>query len=308
MLVVRYKKLTALFVLLTVVYLVQAGMLPSDSTVLAEYHLANWQTDFIIYALAIPYVAISFISLLGYLGIRDYSKTIRKSHDGEAFHLIANGVLLLALWLPVTAIISMGTSAYADTHRSVVATMANFRDYSNLLILLPAFWFVLAGSKKLLGIVRRSETSFPQPINLIFISFSAIYTALVLRNPPKQFPSHVVFTDTYYLPEWLVVLTIIIPRLIIWYWGVRAVYNIYLYRKRVKGPIYQRALSRLVSGLVLVLVMLSLLRSTQAVSTRNDHMPLVVVLVAAYVLLLLTGFGYFHIAKGAQGLQRIEEI
>ncbi len=307
MLILRYKKLTAIFIVFSIAYVLLSTLLPADKAAMVKYHVSHAQLIGLTLTVTIPYLLIWFIALVGYLGFRSYVHTIRKSKDGKAFRPLAQGILILALWLPVTAIAGVLATAYYHAHPEATATMTILNNYLNLPILFAGFWLIHQGSKRLLTNIRKPETSLPWSIMFVFISFASAYTLLVLHDPARQFPTHNVLVASYYLPDWLTMVTVLIPRLIIWFIGVQAVYNVYQYRKNVKGLLYQDALRNLAQGIGGVVLTIVVLRCFQSLSSQIEDLSLSAILLLVYVLLAIISIGYIYIARGAHRLQQIEE-
>lgn len=308
MIVARYRKLTALFILLSIAYLALSVLLPADKTTLARYHITKGQDVALTFTVTIPYLIIWFVALVGYSRFKAYTETIAKSKDGAALQTVATGILWLALWLPLSAVLGTIINGYYNAHKSTTPTLVNINNYLNIIILFVSFWFIYEGSNRLLKVIKKPSLRIPQALAMLFITFSAYYLFLVLHDPARQFPTHHVAVAAYYLPDWLIVLLIVIPRLFTWYLGIQAVYNIYLYRKGVKGPIYKQGLNDLASGLGWVIITIIILRCFESLSSQLTKLSLGLVLLLVYALLALVAVGYFLIAKGAKSLQRIEEI
>ena len=218
------------------------------------------------------------------------------------------GILWLALWLPISAVVSSASSGYYQVHTGSTELLVIFNNYLNLVILFIALLQVNYGSKKLLSVVKKSESTLPQTLMALFIAFAAFYPFLVLKDSARQFPTHAVPVATYYLSDWWTIFTIVIPRLLMWYLGIQAVYNLYVYRKKIRGAIYKQALDNLVKGLGGVIIMLIVLRCFQSLASQLAGLSLGGILLIVYAFLILIGIGYLLIARGAQHLQRIEEV
>jgi hypothetical protein len=308
MLFFRYRILTAIFAALSILYIALNILLPVNKVTLTKYHIDNGQYTALILSIAIPYLIIWFIALLGYARFKTYADTIRKSKDGRAFQTISKGILALALWLPISTIIGSITSGIYSSNASMKPSMVIVNNYLNLVLLWPAFWLVYSGSIKLLAAIRKKEPKLPQRLMLSYIAFAALYSFLVLRDPNRQFATHGAAISAYYTADWITVITIIIPRLIMWFLGMQAVYNIYFYKREVKGPIYIAALNDLANGLTGVIIVLVILRGFESLSSQLDSLGLGTILLIIYLLLVALGAGFIMLAKGAKSLQRIEEI
>lgn len=302
------KKLVVAFAILILIYLVQILFAPIDKITLHRYHITTSQTRALGLTVALPYIIIWLVALIGYLRLKTYSDVIAGSKDGKAFETISKGVLLFALWLPLSSIIGGLVAEYYGVHHETAANLVRINNYFNTIFLLPAFWLVKRGSQQLLTIVKKPTDTVPSRLMLIYIAVSALYVLLVLHDPARFAPTHDVNVANYYEPDWLIIISLVIPRLIAWFWGFQAFNNILLYRKNVKGKLYKAALNSLATGLMGILIMTILLRSLQSVTTQLSHWSLAVVLAVIYLLLIIICIGYVFIAVGAKNLQKLEEL
>lgn len=308
MLVLENKRWSGLYVSFIIVYLLQILLLPADKTTLTKYQIDATQAKALALTIAIPYIIIWLIALLGYLRLKTYVELIQKDKDGAAFKTISRGVLWLGLWLPLSTIITNFFSQFYSSHHSSTASLVRLDNYLNLLILFGGFWLVNKGTNRLLPLIKKPTFSTPQALVLAYITFSALYVLLALHDPARQFPTRSVATASYYEPDWLLVITMLIPRLIYWFLGVQAVQNIYIYRKKVKGRLYKQALNNLALGLGGVLAVTILLRFLQSLSSALGQLNLGLLLIVIYMLLILISVGYVLMAKGAKSLQKLEEL
>jgi hypothetical protein len=162
------------------------------------------------------------------------------------------------------------------------------------------------GAKQLVGLVRTKVTAPTLTVTMVYIAFAVLYTTLVLHDANRMVPVDNA-TASYYLPDWLLVTTVIIPRLLFWYLGVQAVQNIIIYRQKVKGVLYKDALRHLAIGLGGVVLGIVILRTIQSLAVGLSKVNLGTLLLIVYVLLIVMAVGYVYVARGARKLQRIEE-
>ncbi len=308
MILSKYKLFTSIFVALGAMYIGLTVLLPPDKAILMKYKITDQRLVVLALTVAIPYLIIWFIALIGYLRLKSYAKAIEGSKDGAAFTIMSRGVMLLTLWLPLSTILGAITTWYARVHPASAVLMASLSNYFTLLLLFAAFLTINRSSGKLLAIIKKPVPALPQLHMIAYIALTTLYVFMVLHDPVRQFPNHDVRMATYYLPDWLTITTIVIPRLISWYLGIQAVYNIYLYRKKIKGPIYKQALDNLAKGVAWVVLTVIVLRCYQSLSSQLSHLSLGLILLVVYAILILISVGYILIAKGAKSLQLIEEV
>ncbi len=306
-LLLRHWQVSALFFVIAVAYVLETLLVPAAKSTLTHYHIGTSELHMLQLAVIIPYIIIWVAALMGYMRLQDYTTSLGDSKDGMAFSYITRGVLWFSLWLPISALISSTCNAVYQAHPAETADVVRLQNYANLILLVPAFIFTLQGSERLLKLVRGRVSGLSQPLMLTFIGFSAFYTFVVLEDTARRVAIDMATPASYYMPDWLIVLTIVVPRLILWFIGLQAIRNIVLYRRKVVGVIYKRALRRLASGLGVVVVMIIMLRVLQSLANLLNKQSLGIVLIIVYILLIGLGVGYVLVAKGARQLQQIEE-
>lgn len=298
-----------LFALLAVVYLGLVIFLPANATTLTRYNLSAAHARNLNLGVALPYIVIWFVAFFGYIKLKNYSQIIIKSVDGKALSRISDGLLVLAIGLPVSAILSriLGYIGRSQAHLLPTTTIASI--YIDLLIGLLATTIIFIGAKHLVDTVNnkiKTEPSYAVMISLALVGTPFIY--LTLTNPVRQFPSEELGRAAYYLPDALIVITVILPLLVAWYMGLTAVYYILAYRKYVKGVIYRSALGFLASGLVFIILARIAIRYLTSLNTVISQWSLNYLLIAVYILLVLIAIGFMLIAKGTKKLKMIEEV
>lgn len=305
----KYKKIAVLFGIFSLIYIFQTVILPADKAILIRYHLSRAQAAMLLATVALPYIFIWFMALIGYLRLHDYATAIRKSKDGNAFATIARGVFGITIWLPLSAIVSSATSRFYAQHPDATATMVRLNNYLTLLILFIAFVIIFQGTRRLLIMVKQPSFTMLQVLGIVlFTIMMVLYIVATLHDPARRVPTAKVPVASYYLPDWVTYLTIIVPRIVMWTLGLIAVQYIYMYRRAVKGVIYRDALQYVASGFALVILISVILRYIESLPAEFNSLALGPVLLLIYVLLAIMGSGYALIAKGARQLQRIEEL
>jgi hypothetical protein len=167
-----------------------------------------------------------------------------------------------------------------------------------------AFSFIFAGGHKLGELLPSRVKQLPHSIWLaVFILASGLYTYFVVIQPIN----HPLDRRVYYLPGWLLVLTIAVPYIFFWYMGIRGAYNIFLYRRNIKGKIYRSSLNFLAAGISVVILASVITRIITSLSSRISSLKITALLVIIYSLLSVIAIGYILIAIGAKKLRNIEE-
>lgn len=307
-LLIRHRFTSLFFLVMSAVYIAAMVLPKPDKVSLAKYDVSAGQLKMLVLTIALPYVIIWLFALLGYVRFKSYADSIKDSRDGAAVTQISRGLLLLAIWLPISAVVNSLSSIYYHAHPSATPTMVILVNYINLALLFPGFFILNKGSRKLLSIAKTTVNAVSQRTVLLFICFSALYVMLTLKDSARFAPTHSVATASYYLPDWLIITTVVIPQLIMWFLGVQAIEDIYLYRKKIKGKLYKVALNNFARGIAGIVLATILLRCFQSLSSPIGELSLALVFLLVYLLLVALAIGYVLVARGAKALQKIEDL
>jgi hypothetical protein len=300
-------KISLLFLVFVVVYLLQAVMAAPDKNAIDKYHVSASTLHALTLTIAIPYVLIWIFGLVGYLRLKSYVNVLGTSKDGSAWRQISQGILLLVLWLPFTVLTSALAKAFYTAHPADTAWMVRLLNYGHIVLLFPAFYLLYVGSKKLVAVAKVQAYGLTQRQSAMFLIFSVLYVFIALNDTTRQMATNNSMVATYYLPDWLTVVTVLIPRLLIWFIGCAAVSNIMRYRRKVKGTIYREGLHNIAYGLGVVICGIVVLRVIQSLSAQIGGASLGLLLLIIYALLALLGTGYALVSKGSKRLLKIEE-
>jgi len=294
----------AIFVILTIAYLVETILPKPDKAILTHYHLSHASYYWLIDPLAIVLVLIWLVSLYGSLRVKAYARVIDGSKDGKGMNLIGNGLLTQTISLPIISNLSYILNHTAKNHPGLQPTATIIINYISLGLMAAAFILVFAGGQKLFKLVPSRTRQLPRIVwQGVFILASSLYTYLVIIQPIH----HPLDRRAYFLPDWLLVLTIAAPYIFFWYLGVNGAYNMYLFSRNIKGSIYKDALSFLASGVALVVLASVITRIITSLSSRITSLKITPILLIVYGLLAVIAAGYILIAIGAKKLRKIEE-
>lgn len=305
----HYKILTA-FAVLIAVYLIQViNVSPTDAE-MAKYNLSSTQLVLISLTVALPNVIIWLIGLVGYLKLNTYANNIKQSKDGAAMRRLSWGILWLLLWLPITSVAGNILESLAAAYPGFAFTAKLLDLYIGIAILLPAYYFLFDGSRQITGLVKKTKK---QKENLatknlgreallgVYAVVSAAYIyALFSRNGLTG------GQPVDYLPDWVYLLTAVLPRLTMWLLGLMAVWNLYTYGGQIMGKIYSKSFQAIAVGLIMITVGLI---AVVLISTAGlIGYSLGTILAIVYTLLIVVATGYVLVAVGATGLSRIEKV
>ncbi|HSX43978.1 MAG TPA: hypothetical protein VLE69_01600 [Candidatus Saccharimonadales bacterium] len=299
----------ALYIALSVAYLTIALFLPPDKKALAKYQISPSTIKALSLVVALPLVAIWGVGFYGFYRYDSYADTISKTKDGKYHRLIASGLFLLALSLPVSSILSNLLSYYGRVYQNFMPSSVIIGNYVTIALYLSAFAFIYKGATGLLQITQKTMRQRGEIYLMMgFTVVVGIFYYLSLHNPARQFPTGNLTTAAYYLPDWLIILTVLLPYTLMWFLGVMAAYRLWLYRNNVAGKIYKSAFTRVAIGLGMVVALLMILRYLTALITILDKLTIKYLLLVVYLLLIFIAVGYIFIAIGAKRLKKIEEV
>lgn len=293
--------------LLVVVYVVLVFLLPASRDVMHAYHLSAFQYRLILLAVTLPELVAWLVAFDGYARLRQYVYAIRKTPEGAHFDKLAAGSAWLAWSLPLPVILALLLNALSNAWPAFYSASIIIGNYFNLL--LPLVAFILIGSAAR-GLVNNAKIRFSlsgaRTIMLLFLIAGVSYCYFTFRHfDPKSLGSS---QNPYFLPIWLMILTVIIPYLYAWFAGLLGAYEITLFSKQTTGVLYRQALRLLAGGLAVIII------SSIAVQYMNSIQPLVGHLEINDRLVLISIFrvvgagGFVLMAAGASRLKKIEEV
>ena len=303
-------KIYAFFGIAVLVYAGLTFGTPPDPEALQRYNMTVLQSRLLSLTIVVPVALIWFLALFGYSVFRDYARSIRKGQDGKAFGNIATGLSVLAVGLPVLTIASTIARIITRNNEALIPASTVFSHYSNIAITLFAFWFIHKGAYQLQKLTKEDPKGREWSLLLgVFIALALTYVYLVLTNPARNTATAAFDGQSiFYLPDWLIVTTIILPYLYVWYMGLVSGFYVNYYQKKVGGVIYRQSFRFLALGLIGVIIGSVLRQYLTASSNLFADLRLAPLLILVYTLLIAIAIGYVFIAIGARKLKQIEEV
>lgn len=299
---------TVLFFCLIAAYLLATYLIPPDASVLTKYSLSSSQAKILSTTVALPLVLIWCVAFVALKRITRYAHKVRKQREGKGFALITKGIAVLVIGLPLTSLSSRVLNYLVRTYPSSTASTTIINNYIAVLILLIGFYFISRGTHMLLQQTRVNTISLPPLIRVIFIFFSVLFIYLTFTNASRFQAAEGVQRAVYYLPDWLIASTIVLPYMAAWYLGFTAAYELGIYSKRVAGILYKNAFNYISMGLMVVIAASILLRFLINLNSFFEGSQLRALLMTLYLLLLVISSGYILIGIGAKKLKKIEEV
>ena len=294
---------------MSLAYVLLTIFLPPDASTLLRYKLTVTQAHLIALSAILPYIAIWFIAMYGAQKFHEYAMQIHEKRDGKHLLVLAKGLRWRAASMP--AIACLGTIvAYIRhywPHYSSEATIIN--NYIALGVSVVTFTLIVGGTRGLISSIKRTPTLPKRIIAFgLFAGLSMLYVYLTLNNPARQFPPAGSNRAAYFLPDWLLVSTIMIPYIYVWHKAFESVVNLLTYKSQVRGILYRQALRLFILGNALVILASLMIQYLTSLVGVLNEVSLKGLLAIVYVFLLLIGIGYGYIATGAKRLKKLEDV
>jgi hypothetical protein len=275
---------------------------PDNRPVIIASKLTHTQVIIVLLAVVLPYVGIWLTGLLGYLRLKDYVGVVRKTLEGKSLARMTNGIFGLLISLPVMSLVSSAAQVIQDQHPTEALWLRRIGTYLVIAILLWAFYALRQSTHAMLVELGRPHRYLPRVAALIFMFLGGLYIYFVLTNSLFENGS-----VKGHLPPWVVIDTVVLPRLLAWFWGLHAVWNMYQYAKVLPGRIYRLAFNYLAVGVGVVTITIILLQYLQAISAVAK-LNIGIILLLIYVILVLASAGFMLVARGGKELLKIEEV
>ncbi len=294
-------------ILSVILYVILIFILPTNAISIRDYHLSAFEYRVILFAVALPTMATWVLAFIGYIKLRQYVDTIRKVPEGKDFGELARGYAWLAWSLPISVTLNLLLSASVNEWPHLLSASVILRNYVNLILPLIAFTIIGTASR---GLVNRAKLAFSsgtvRSIMLLFLAAGVLYCFLTFQH--FDLGSLNSTNNPYYMPLWLMVLTVIIPNLYAWFIGLLAAYEITLYSQRSEGVLYRSALRMLSIGLVVIIVSFVAIQFITSVTPGVGRLVLGYRLVLTLMFRIVGAIGFVLVALGAHRLKKIEEI
>lgn len=295
-----------IFLLLTAVYICLAFGLPIDPETIKRYQVSETELRLLNLTIIAPLIIIYFSALYGFHAFRSYAEQIEGSRENKPFMQLATGLGVLAFGLPISGIVGSLNNFVALEHTQFTEEAMIVKNYTSLAIAFVALILLARGAESLLTTLKTR----PKPNKLFkrtalhgLIVLSCVFTWLITTHPAGASGE-----DTYYLPNWLIILTLAVPYLYAWCRGVQAAHNLALYRGKVKGNIYRNAINSLSRGIGTIIILSVFLQLLITTSARLVRLNLTPVLLLVYLLIAMYAIGYGLVARGAKKLTQIEKV
>ncbi len=300
------------FIALSVLWIIYAALSVSapGAGAVTRYGITTTQGNMIRATVLLPSLFIWLTALYAVLRFRRYAKLIGDSPEAAGFKRVSDGLVMLLSALVVPGLVSIAAQYYPDSF-VMQKTISITRNYLTIAFYLAAFWSLLEASRnwqQSIGDGNKENKGMRTAVLMAVGVLAVVYVWAVFHNSIRTVSNDPLIKPTYYLPDWLIVLTVIFPYMVIWIWGSLTVVNIRGLIQQVRGSVYRKAFSFITYGLITIVGLLIGLQFLTQAGTVLGRASLGFVLLVIYALLIIIAVGYLFLAKGAKQLSAIEEI
>ena len=302
-----FEKAMLSYGILLVLYLIIIAVIPPNRTSLHHYNLTPGNFHTLLFVFSIPAMIIWFAAFFAYAKLRLYARSIEKTPEGNAYLRLSYGVQWLAWSLPVTSIITQLFNGISNAHAGFHPAAIIIANYVGVLLPLIGFTLVGTATRELLGHVKvRLSLNDTRLIGVVLAVAGVLFCYFTLRRFNLSSLSN---TDNpYFLPIWVMLITVAIPYLYAWFVGIVATYEMFRFSRHVRGLLYRQALSLLAGGLISVVVSSIALQYISTINPRTGTIVIGANLAYGYLFRILGGVGFVLIAFGIARLKRFEDV
>ncbi len=296
-----------LYSFVAVLYALLIIIMPTNQAAMHAYNLSAFQFRVILFAVSLPSLLVWFAAFWGYAKLRHYAQSVSDTPEGTHFTQLANGAVWLAWSLPMAAIVSLFFNGLAFKWSAWHPTAVVISNYAKLVPPLIAFTLVGSAARGFLHDAKlKISLNGTRTLMLFFVMAGVLYCYLVFKGLDLSGlgNSH----NAYFMPIWLLVITVIVPYLYAWFVGLLGAYEIALFSKHVGGVLYRRSLQLLVIGLIAVIVSSVVTQYVGGLQSQSAYMMLDSKLLVLTIFRIIGGIGFLLLAFGADRLKKIEEV
>lgn len=295
---------------LTVVYLALVFITPVDQAVLDKYHLSTLNARLLNMAILLPLVAIWTIAFYGFITMKRYAALIKNDEDGQGFQQLGHGLAILSIGMVLSSIATAIMSLITRHNLHLIPRGVIITNYITVFIALASYWYMYKGSQKLIGVAPRNRDDYPfaRLFGALYFIFGVIFAHAAVTNPQRSAPATALTHGLYYLPDWLILTTVVVPLIASWYIGMLAVSNIEHYRRRVNGVIYRSQLKFVALGISVIIIVSVGVQILTLFSKNTSEYSLSALLLLIFALLAVIASGFIMVAVGAKRLIQLEGL
>lgn len=254
-------------------------------------------------SILLPVIFIWIIAARGVRRFKNYAYLIRESPEGAGMNRLANGLLLLVVYIIVLNAVSSFLILFKDSAH--IQTIIALTNHLPIIFALLASWQLLSGTNYLVNFTNSKYWDKARIFKLVagFLILMIPFTINFYQKAPDLIS--ITGLPKFALPAEALIFTYVLPHSLVWLFGIVSAVNLRRYTDHVSGKIYKSLFRDVSKGIILVyfciffaqLIMLSPIIAT------NFSLGLFFI----YGVLILAIAGFQYIFRGARKLQLVEE-
>lgn len=302
-----YFAVTALWTVLTVISINRGSTQATE-----RYNISDSQLMLIQIAVSLPLLFIWLAVTYAFLNFHKYSLNLKGSGDYKGFKYIAYGLGVTLIGLILSSILSNVQAAIVEVDESTLTrdNLIIVRNYLSAAVAVLTYWFLLRGSIYLQGALK-SKSHWKNSAKTLLLPMAVIaagYLYLIFSNPNRTTPVNDSVAPTYALNDLAILLTIALPYLVAWFFGLLTILNIRRYRKDAPGIIYKLLFGKFAVGISLVIALSIILQLISQFAEYWAQLGIGGILLIISVIYFVLIYAYLAVAQGARQLNKIEEV
>lgn len=234
------------------------------------------------------YLIIWMVATHGIVLLQRRAKLFGEAHLAAGFRSIVWGLIMLLTQLILVALIGTVRPLY-EADPNAIMVIATITSYIHSLFPLLGFVLIFRGVGK---VTKKTPQAAMEKRNalLVTIILAVLYALLVFTNSVRNVGIDAEIRQTYYLTDWMIVLTIMLPVLIAWLYGIRSLFMLYGYRNPLLNS---KGLGKLTLGIGSILassIVLQIISSMGAERMLTIGLFGLIGLIYLFFAFLLIGF------------------
>lgn len=245
----------------------------------------------------IPFIFTWIMGAIAVKKLKSYSETIGDESESKAFKLFSIGITYLVAGLVISQLIGLLKNFFQE-NISIIAFITILVNYINILFPLIGFILLWRGAKLLSPMVKSWKDAHLVSI-IIVIIIGIIFSLLIFTNQTRQVSLVASIQPTYFISDILIVISIILPTLTMWFFGFSAS----LILGEARNIQNKNGITKLIGGIWIVVFSSIIFKSIVSLGTlRFISFGLAKTLGIIYLFLIVIGIGYYFIAYGSKKL------
>ncbi len=238
-------------------------------------------------------ILIAFTWFFGTVAVRSgfiFAKKIQEKDFKKLLFNLSMGLGTLVLGF-ITATFVGQIRTYNPYDPNIVRTVSIIVNYIYVAAQFFGFWFLYRAVEKKMNVHYKNMIVSV----IITLIIGIIWVGLIFTNPTRQISSVANINPTFYISDFLILYTIILPTLCGWFFGITASFDLADISIQSSNLKLQRSFSQLVSGvwlLVLSFIVLFGILSVGAQRLLAVGLSGVLIIIYAFVFIILSAFGY----------------